>query len=255
MIYYPLNTLMLAGIRDILVISTPSDLPAFRRLLADGRDWGLAISYAEQKDPRGLAEAFIIGREFVKGKAVTLVLGDNLFHGQGLEAQLARASAREKGATIFGYEVSDPSRYGVAEVDDSGKVVGVEEKPARPKSRVAVTGIYFYDDTVADIAAALKPSQRGELEITDVNAEYLRRGQLSLEMLGRGMAWLDTGTYDSLHDAASYVRTIEARTGLKIGCPEETAWRAGFIDDAQLMRLAERLGRCGYADYLKSLPQ
>ena len=254
MIYYPLSTLMLAGIRDILVISTPQDLPRFRQLLGDGASWGLRLAYAEQAVPNGLAQAFVIGRDFVKGGPSALVLGDNLFHGQGLVTALQHAAGRTSGATVFGYPVKDPERYGVAEIDGQGKVLSIEEKPRAPKSPYAVTGLYFYDEHVADIAANLKPSARGEFEITDVNAEYLRRGTLQLELLGRGMAWLDTGTYDSLHDAASYVRTIENRTSTKIGCPEEVAWRQGFIDTAQLMRCADELGKCGYADYLRALP-
>ena len=254
MIYYPLGTLMLAGIREVLLISTPQDLPRFRALLGDGQGWGMTLSYAGQETPNGLAQAFVIGRRFLDGAPSALVLGDNIFHGAGLEGALARAAERRSGATIFGYQVKDPERYGVAEVGTDGRVLSIEEKPASPRSPYAVTGLYFYDADVCDIAAALKPSPRGEYEITDVNAEYLRRGRLHLEMLSRGMAWLDTGTYDSLSDASSYVRTIESRTGLKIGCPEEIAWRRGFIDDAQLLRLADALGRCGYADYLRALP-
>ncbi len=253
MIYYPLSTLMLAGIRDVLVISTPTDLPRFRQVLGDGDRWGIALSYAEQAVPNGLAQAFVIGRDFVAGRPSALVLGDNIFHGHGLPEVLARASARDAGATVFGYRVRDPERYGVAEVAGDGRVLSIEEKPARPKSPYAVTGLYFYDGEVADIAATLRPSRRGEYEITDVNAEYLRRGHLHIELFGRGMAWLDTGTYDSLHDAGSYVRTIEDRTGTKIGAPEEIAWRQGFIDDDGLLRAAESLGRCGYADYLRAL--
>lgn len=254
MIYYPLSTLMLAGIREVLLISTPHDLPRFRALLGDGGGWGMRLSYAEQPAANGLAQAFVIGRAFVAGGPSALILGDNIFHGAGLEAALGRAAAHRHGATIFGYVVKDPERYGVAEVDSGGRVVSIEEKPAAPRSPYAVTGLYFYDAAVCDIAAELEPSARGEYEITDVNAEYLRRGALRLEMLSRGMAWLDTGTYDSLQDAASYVRTIESRTGTKIGCPEEIAWRQGFIDDGQLRRLADALGACGYADYLRGLP-
>ena len=254
MIYYPLGTLMLAGIRDILLISTPHDLPRFQALLGDGGRWGLKLEYAEQAKPNGLAQAFVIGRKFIGGQPSALILGDNIFHGAGLEAALERAAARTDGATIFGYQVKDPERYGVADITSDGRVVSIEEKPAAPKSPYAVTGLYFYDAAVCDIAAALKPSARGEYEITDVNREYLRRDKLQLELLSRGMAWLDTGTYDSLADAGSYVRTIESRTGLKIGCPEEIAWRQGFIDDAQLARLADELGACGYADYLRGLP-
>ena len=254
MIYYPLSTLMLAGIREILVISTPADLPRFRQILGDGGRWGMAFAYAEQAVPNGLAQAFVIGREFVAGGPSALVLGDNIFHGHGLEAALERAAARTVGATVFGYRVRDPERYGVAEVAPDGRVLSIEEKPAVPRSSYAVTGLYFYDASVTEIAAALRPSARGEYEITDLNREYLRRGQLQLEILGRGMAWLDTGTYDSLHDAGSYVRTIEDRTGTKIGSPEEIAWRKGFIDTDELLRVAADLGKCGYADYLRSLP-
>jgi glucose-1-phosphate thymidylyltransferase len=254
MIYFPLSTLMLAGIRDVLIISTPVDLPRFRQLLGDGSRWGMAFSYAEQAVPNGLAQAFVIGAQFLEGGPSALILGDNIFHGAGLEAALERAGAHSTGATVFGYPVKDPERYGVAEVAKDGRVLSIEEKPRRPKSPYAVTGLYFYDSAVVEIAAALKPSKRGEYEITDVNLEYLKSGLLRLEQLGRGMAWLDTGTYDSLHDAASYVRTIETRTGMKIGCPEEIAWRRGFIDSAQLVRLAEELGRCGYASYLRDLP-
>ena len=254
MIYYPLSTLMLAGIRDILVISTPQDLPRFRQLLGDGAGWGMHFAYAEQAQPNGLAQAFVIGRDFVKGGPSALILGDNLFHGSGLSGALQSAAAQASGATVFGYAVKDPQHYGVAEVDEHGKVLSIVEKPQQPKSPYAVTGLYFYDDAVGDIAAALKPSARGEYEITDVNAEYLRRGALRFELLGRGMAWLDTGTHDSLHDAASYVRTIETRTGTKIGCPEEVAWRLGFIDAQQLGRLADDLGNGSYADYLRGLP-
>jgi glucose-1-phosphate thymidylyltransferase len=254
MVYYPLSTLMLAGIRDVLVISTPTDLPRFQHVLGDGARWGMAFRYAEQAQANGLAQAFVVGRDFVAGGASTLVLGDNIFHGSGLEEALLRASQRSAGATVFGYRVKDPERYGVAEVAPDGRVLSIEEKPAKPKSSYAVTGLYFYDEDVVEIAGALKPSPRGEYEITDVNAEYLRRGRLELEILGRGTAWLDTGTYDSLHDAAGYVRTIEERTGMKIGAPEEIAWRRGFIDTEQLLRAAAALGKCGYADYLRSLP-
>ena len=254
MIYYPLTTLMMAGMREILLISTPADLPRFQQMLGDGAGWGLAITYAEQAKPNGLAQAYVIGREFVREGSSALILGDNIFHGQGMEAALQRAGAWAAGATVFGYPVKDPQRYGVAEVGADGRVLSIEEKPASPKSPFAVTGLYFYDGDAPAIAAGLKPSVRGEYEITDLNREYLRRGQLRLELLGRGMAWLDTGTYDSLHDASSFVRTIETRTGTKIGCPEEIAWQQGFIDTAQLMRLADALGSCGYAEYLRSLP-
>jgi len=254
MIYFPLSTLMLAGIREVLLISTPVDLPRFRQLLGDGSRWGMAFSYAEQAKPNGLAQAFVIGADFVRGGPSALILGDNIFHGAGLEEALHRAGAQASGATVFGYPVKDPERYGVAEVGADGRVLSIEEKPAKPKSPYAVTGLYFYDAAVVEIARDLKPSRRGEYEITDVNLAYLDKGLLRLEQLGRGMAWLDTGTYDSLHDAASYVRTIETRTGMKIGCPEEIAWRRRLIDTAQLMRLADELGSCGYASYLRELP-
>ena len=253
MLYYPLATLMLAGVRDILVISTPEDLPRFHKLLGDGASWGLSLSYAEQPTPNGLAQAFVIGRDFIGADPSALVLGDNIFYGSGLIEQLRRAAAREEGATVFGYHVSDPERYGVAEVDAFGRVLSIEEKPARPKSSYAVTGLYFYDNQVVDIAAALRPSARGEYEITDVNVEYLRRGQLRMELMGRGTAWLDTGTHDSLHDASSFVHTIEKRQGLKVASPEEIGWRLGYIDDAQLEELAGRLGKSGYGEYLLRL--
>jgi glucose-1-phosphate thymidylyltransferase len=253
MLYYPLATLMLAGIRDILVISTPEDLPRFQKLLGTGEAWGLAFSYAEQARPNGLAQAFVIGREFIGRESTALVLGDNIFYGSGLIEQLRRASGRTDGATVFGYHVSDPERYGVAEVDASGRVLSIEEKPERPKSSYAVTGLYFYDNQVVDIAAGLRPSARGEYEITDVNVEYLRRGQLRMELMSRGTAWLDTGTHDSLHDASSFVHTIEKRQGLKVAAPEEIAWRLGYIDDAQLEALAGRLGKSGYGEYLLRL--
>ena len=253
MIYYPLSTLMLAGIRDILLISTPQDLPRFRQLLGDGSQWGLTFSYAEQAQPNGLAQAFVIGREFIGPRRSTLVLGDNIFYGAGLINQLRRAAARVTGATVFGYRVRDPERYGVAEFDEQFRVVSLEEKPASPRSNYAVTGLYFYDAQVADIAAQLKPSARGEYEITDLNREYLNRGELQLEVMSRGTAWLDTGTQESLHDASSFVQAVERRQGLKISSPEEIAWRLGYIDDAQLDSLARPLGKSGYGEYLRAL--
>lgn len=253
MIYYPLSTLMLAGIRDILLISTPQDLPRFRQLLGDGSQWGLTFRYAEQAQPNGLAQAFVIGREFIGTRHSTLVLGDNIFYGAGLIDQLRRAAARPTGATVFGYRVRDPERYGVAEVDDQFRVVSLEEKPTKPRSNYAVTGLYFYDERVADRAAQLKPSARGEYEITDLNLEYLKQGALQLEVMSRGTAWLDTGTQESLHDASSFVQAVERRQGLKISSPEEIAWRLGYIDDTQLEELARPLGKSGYGDYLRAL--
>jgi glucose-1-phosphate thymidylyltransferase len=253
MVYYPLATLMLAGVRDILLISTPFDLPHYQRLLGDGRKWGIEISYAEQPEPAGLAQAFTIGRRFIGNDSVSLVLGDNIFYGHGLPDQLRAASIKLGGATVFAYHVKDPGRYGVVHFDATGKALDIEEKPQRPKSNFAVTGLYFYDNEVIDIAAALKPSARGEYEITDVNQEYLRRGKLSVELLGRGVAWLDTGTHESLLQASMFIEAIESRQGLKVCCPEEIAYRAGYIDAAQLERLAAPLAKSGYGEYLRAL--
>ncbi len=253
LIYYPLTTLMLAGIRDILLISTPHHLPLFQALLGDGAQWGIQLSYAVQQQPNGLAQAFVVGRTFVGGAPSALILGDNIFYGTGLVRQLQQAAQDAPGATVFGYRVSDPQRYGVAELDADGRVLGIEEKPTNPKSNYAVTGLYFYDGQACDIARELVPSARGEYEITDLNVEYLRRGQLRLELLRRGSVWLDTGTHDSLHEASSFIRTIETRQGMKIAAPEEIAWRMGFISDEALAALAAPFEKSGYGAYLKAL--
>lgn len=250
LIYYPLSTLMLSGIREILLISTPEDIGRFEQLLGDGSQWGLDLSYAVQPSPDGLAQAFIIGREFVGDSPVALVLGDNVFYGQGFGEAVRRAASREEGATVFGYYVRDPERYGVVEFDPAGNVVSLEEKPENPKSHYAVTGLYFYDNRVLDIAKDLEPSPRGELEITDVNLEYLGWGELQVELMGRGMAWLDTGTHEALQQATSFIETIEQRQGLKISCPEEIAYRMGYISAEQVERLAEPMKKNGYGQYL-----
>ena len=253
LIYYPLSTLMLAGIRDILVISTLEDLPRFERLLGDGSHWGISLSYAVQPEPVGLADAFVVGREFVGADPVSLVLGDNIFYGQGFGQTLQKASADTDGATVFGYYVRDPERYGVVEFDGDGTVLSIEEKPEKARSHYAITGLYFYDNDVLDISANLAPSARGELEITDVNVEYLRRGKLSVELMGRGMAWLDSGTHEALLEANTFIETIEKRQGLKICCPEEIAYRMGYIDAEQIARLAKPLAKNNYGQYLLDL--
>ena len=253
MIYYPLSMLMLAGIREILLISTPVDLPRFRDLLGDGGQWGISLAYAEQPSPDGLAQAFTIGRDFVGSDAVALVLGDNIFYGHGLSGVVQQAAARTEGATIFGYYVNDPERYGVAELGPDGRVIGIEEKPREPRSNYAVSGLYFYDNQVLDIAAALQPSARGEYEITDVNLEYLRRGTLHMELMGRGVAWLDTGTHEALLEAGQFIATIEKRQGLKVACLEEIAFRMGWIDAEALEALAAQFRAADYAAYLRAV--
>ena len=250
MIYYPLSTLMQAGIREILVISTPQDTPRFEQLLGDGSQWGIELRYAVQPSPGGLAQAFLVGREFIGADHVALVLGDNIFYGNELTALLARATQRKKGATVFAYPVTDPGRYGVVEFDTQGRAISIEEKPQRPKSRYAVVGLYFYDNRVLEIASRLKPSARGELEITDINSAYLQSGELEVIPMGRGMAWLDTGTHETLLEASHFIETIERRQGLKIACPEEVAYRMGFIGASELRALAEPLAKSGYGEYL-----
>ena len=253
MIYYPLSTLMSAGIRDVLVITTPEDQASFNKLLGDGSQWGITLSYAIQPDPGGLAQAFLIGEEFIDGESVSLVLGDNIFYGHGLARQLKSAAGQDGVATVFAYHVNDPERYGVVHFDKSGKALGIEEKPTAPKSNYAVTGLYFYDQRVVEMAKSLRPSARGELEITDINRLYLEDNSLQIEVMGRGAAWLDTGTHESLLEAAQFVQIIEHRQGLKICCPEEIAYQNGFIDDAQVNVLADKLGKSGYGDYLRAM--
>jgi glucose-1-phosphate thymidylyltransferase len=253
MIYYPLSILMLSGMQDILVISTPHDLPLFQRLLGDGSQWGINLHYAEQPEPKGLAQAFHIGADFIGNDHSCLILGDNIYFGHGLTASLRSAHEREQGATVFGYWVRDPERYGVAEFDEKGQVISIEEKPSKPRSNYAVTGLYYYDKDVVDIAHSIKPSHRGELEITDVNKVYLERGKLSCEILGRGTAWLDTGTHDSLVEATNFAEAVEKRQGLKICCPEEVAWRMGYIGTDELAALAHPLAKSGYGKYLQGL--
>lgn len=253
MVYYPLSALLLAGIREIMLISTPHDLPLFERLLGDGSELGISLTYAVQPKPEGLAQAFLIARDWLAGSSAALVLGDNIFYGHGLTDQFRRAATRRSGATVFAYPVKDPERYGVVHFDESGRALGIEEKPANPKSNLAVTGIYFYDSDVCDIAAALKPSPRGELEISDVNAAYLQRGDLQVENMGRGVAWLDTGTHESLLQAGVFIETIETRQGLKVACLEEIAWNNGWIDDEQLLRLGKCYGASTYGEYIRTL--
>jgi glucose-1-phosphate thymidylyltransferase len=255
MIYYPLSTLMHGSVRDVLIISTPEDTPRFERLLGDGSKWGLNLSYAVQPSPDGLAQAFIIGADFIGTSPSALVLGDNIFYGHSINELLDRAEARCDGATVFAYHVNDPERYGVAEFDASGTVIGIEEKPARPKSSYAVTGLYYYDAQVVELARSLKPSVRGELEITDLNRLYLEQGSLKVELMGRGYAWLDTGTHDSLLEAGQFIATLERRQGFKVSCPEEIAWRKGWISDEQLLALAAPLAKSGYGHYLEGLPK
>ena len=253
MIYYPLSTLLLAGIRDILVISTPQDTPRFEQLLGDGCQWGISISYAVQPSPDGLAQAFLIGEAFLGGDSSALVLGDNIFYGHDFAGVLSNANQRTTGASVFAYPVTDPERYGVVEFDRQGRAISLEEKPKAPKSRYAVTGLYFYDEQVVDLAKSIKPSARGELEITDLNRLYLEQGKLEVETMGRGYAWLDTGTHESMLEASQFIHTIEKRQGLKVACPEEVVWRNGWVDDAQLERLALPLGKSGYGEYLRGL--
>ena len=253
MVYYPLSTLMLAGIQDILLISTPQDTPRFEQLLGDGSQWGISLSYAVQPSPDGLAQAFLIGESFIDGQPSALVLGDNIFYGHDFQPLLFNARKRRQGATVFAYHVQDPERYGVAEFDSAGRVLTLEEKPAQPKSNYAVTGLYFYDDQVVELAKRLKPSARGELEITDLNRLYLEQGQLQVEVMKRGYAWLDIGTHDSLLEASQFIATLEHRQGLKIACPEEISWRSGWIDDTQLQRLAKPLAKSGYGKYLLTM--
>ena len=255
MVYYPLSTLMLAGIREVLIISTPQDTPLFKALLGDGSRWGMSLSYCVQPSPDGLAQAFILGRDFIAGEPSALVLGDNIFHGHDLAPLLARAQARNAGASVFAYHVNDPERYGVVEFDEARRALSIEEKPKAPKSNYAVTGLYFYDDQVCDIAAAIKPSARGELEITEVNAQYLRLGQLHVEIMGRGFAWLDTGTHDSLLEAGQFIATLEKRQGLKLACPEEVAFRAGWIGATEVEALAKPMLKNSYGQYLMQLLQ